>query len=171
MLNLIERDSYLEPYTLEIDGRYRYFLQKEKELTKNGRQTLSSFASGYLYFGLHRTSTGWCFREWAPNAKKIVLIGDFSNWEERPEFELKALPGGVWERRLPRKALVHGQHYKMKVYWDGGCGAPRRSISSRIQSLSQKQRLCSSTSATLVWHKRRRRLVHIKSSRRKSCPA
>ncbi|MBQ5730109.1 MAG: 1,4-alpha-glucan-branching enzyme, partial [Bacteroidaceae bacterium] len=122
MLNLIERDSYLEPYTLEIDGRYRYFLQKEKELTKNGRQTLSSFASGYLYFGLHRTSTGWCFREWAPNAKKIVLIGDFSNWEERPEYELKALPGGVWERRLPRKALVHGQHYKMKVYWDGGCG-------------------------------------------------
>ena len=122
MLNLIARDSYLEPYTLEIDGRYRYFLQREKELTKNGRQTLSSFASGYLYFGLHRTSTGWCFREWAPNAKRIVLVGDFSNWEERPEYELKALPGGVWERRLPRKALVHGQHYKMKVYWEGGCG-------------------------------------------------
>ncbi|MBR3854549.1 MAG: alpha amylase C-terminal domain-containing protein [Bacteroidaceae bacterium] len=122
MLNLIARDSYLEPYTLEIDGRYRYFLQREKELTKNGRQTLSDFASGYLYFGLHRTSTGWCFREWAPNAKKIVLIGDFSNWEERPEYELKALPGGVWERRMPRKALQHGQHYKMKVYWDGGCG-------------------------------------------------
>ena len=36
MLNLIARDSYLEPYTLEIDGRYRYFLQREKELTKNG---------------------------------------------------------------------------------------------------------------------------------------
>lgn len=122
MLNLIARDSYLEPYTLEIDGRYRYFLQKEKELTKNGRQSLSGFASGYLYFGLHKTSTGWCFREWAPNATKIVLVGDFSNWEERPEYELKALPGGVWERRFPRKALVHGQHYKMKVYWNGGCG-------------------------------------------------
>ena len=122
MLNLIARDSYLEPYTLEIDGRYRYFLQKEKELTKNGRQTLSSFASGYLYFGLHKTSTGWCFREWAPNATKIVLVGDFSNWEELPEYELKPLPGGVWERRMPRKALSHGQHYKMKVYWNGGCG-------------------------------------------------
>ena len=122
MLNLIARDSYLEPYTLEIDGRYRYFLQKEKELTKNGRQTLSDFASGYLYFGLHRTSTGWCFREWAPNATRIVLVGDFSDWEERPEYELKALPGGVWERRLPKKALSHGQHYKMRVYWEGGCG-------------------------------------------------
>ena len=122
MLNLIARDSYLEPYTLEIDGRYRYFLQKEKELTKNGRQTLSNFASGYLYFGLHRTATGWVFREWAPNATKIVLVGDFSNWEELPQYELKALPGGTWERRLPLKALSHGQHYKMRVYWNGGCG-------------------------------------------------
>ncbi len=122
MLNLIERDGYLAPYTLEIDGRYRYFLQREKELTKNGRQTLSDFASGYLYFGLHKTSTGWVFREWAPNATRIVLIGDFSNWEELPEYELKALPGGVWEKKMPRKALVHGQHYKMRVYWNGGCG-------------------------------------------------
>ncbi|MBR5829036.1 MAG: alpha amylase C-terminal domain-containing protein, partial [Bacteroidaceae bacterium] len=64
----------------------------------------------------------WVFREWAPNATKIVLIGDFSDWEERPEYELKQLAGGVWERRLPKKALQHGQHYKMKVYWNGGCG-------------------------------------------------
>ena len=122
MLKLVERDAYLAPYNLSIEGRHRYFLQREKEFTKNGRQTLSSFASGYLYFGLHRTSTGWVFREWAPNATKIVLIGDFSNWEERPEYELKQLAGGVWERRLPKKALAHGQHYKMKVYWKGGCG-------------------------------------------------
>ena len=122
MLKLVERDSYLAPYNLSIEGRHRYFLAREKEFTKNGRQTLSSFASGYLYFGLHKTSTGWVFREWAPNATKIVLIGDFSNWEERPEYELKQLPGGVWERRMPKKALAHGQHYKMKVYWKGGCG-------------------------------------------------
>ena len=122
MLKLVERDSYLAPYNLSIEGRHRYFLSREKELTKNGRQTLSDFATGYLYFGLHRTSTGWVFREWAPNATKIVLIGDFSNWEERPEYELKPLAGGVWERKMPKKALVHGQHYKMKVYWKGGCG-------------------------------------------------
>ncbi len=122
MLKLVERDSYLAPYSLDIEGRHRYFLQRERELTKNGRQTLSDFASGYLYFGLHKTSSGWIFREWAPNATRIVLIGDFSNWEERPEYELKPLAGGVWERRMPKKALAHGQHYKMKVYWNGGCG-------------------------------------------------
>ena len=122
MLKFVERDAYLAPYNLSIEGRHRYFLQRERELTKNGRQSLSDFASGYLYFGLHRTSTGWVFREWAPNATKIVLVGDFSNWEERPEYELKQIAGGVWERKIPRKALSHGQLYKMKVYWKGGCG-------------------------------------------------
>lgn len=122
MLKIIERDGYLAPHSLAIDGRYRYFLRKEKELTKNGRQTLSDFASGYLYFGLHKTSTGWVFREWAPNATRIVLIGDFSDWQELPEYELKQLAGGVWEKKMPRKALIHGQHYKMRVYWNGGCG-------------------------------------------------
>ena len=122
MLKFVERDPYLAPYNLSIEGRHSYFLQRERELTKNGRQTLSDFASGYLYFGLHRTSTGWVFREWAPNATRIVLIGDFSNWEERPEYELKQLAGGVWEKKMPRKAMKHGQHFKMKVYWKGGCG-------------------------------------------------
>ena len=122
MLKFVERDPYLAPYNLSVEGRHSYFLQRERELTKNGRQTLSDFASGYLYFGLHRTSTGWVFREWAPNATRIVLIGDFSNWEERPEYELKQLAGGVWEKKMPRKAMEHGQHFKMKVYWKGGCG-------------------------------------------------
>ena len=122
MLKFVERDPYLAPYNLSIEGRHNYFLQRERELTKNGRQTLSDFASGYLYFGLHKTSTGWVFREWAPNATRIVLIGDFSNWEERPEYELKQLAGGVWEKKMPRKAMQHGQHFKMKVYWKGGCG-------------------------------------------------
>ena len=122
MLKLIERDGYLSPYTMEIDGRYRYFLQKERELTKDGKQTLSDFASGYLYFGLHATKDGWCFREWAPNATKIFLIGDFTDWKELPEYELKKIQGGCWEIELPKKAISHGQFYKLKVYWEGGQG-------------------------------------------------
>ena len=122
MLKLIERDGYLSPYTMEIEGRYNHFLHKESELTENGKQTLSDFASGYLYFGLHATKTGWCFREWAPNATKIFLIGDFSDWKELPQYELKRIDGGCWEIELPKKALSHGQYYKLKVYWEGGQG-------------------------------------------------
>ena len=67
-LNLIKNDPWLEPFADAITGRHQYVLNKEAELTNKGKQTLSDFASGYLYFGLHRTAKGWTFREWAPNA-------------------------------------------------------------------------------------------------------
>ena len=62
--------------------QYQYVLNKEAELTNKGKQTLSDFASGYLYFGLHRTAKGWTFREWAPNATAIYLIGTFNGWQK-----------------------------------------------------------------------------------------
>ena len=75
-LGIIESDPWLEPYSAAIEGRHQHALDKELELT-GGKGTLSDFATGYLYFGLHRTRRGWVFREWAPNAKEIYLIGDF----------------------------------------------------------------------------------------------
>lgn len=39
MLKLVERDSYLAPYSLSIEGRYQYFVNRVKQFTKNGRQT------------------------------------------------------------------------------------------------------------------------------------
>lgn len=65
-LNIIKNDPWLEPFADAITGRHQYALNKEAELTNKGKQTLSDFASGYLYFGLHRTPKGWTFREWAP---------------------------------------------------------------------------------------------------------
>lgn len=29
---------------------------------------------------------------------------------------------GNWEINLPEKAMKHGDLYKLKVYWEGGCG-------------------------------------------------
>ena len=45
-LQLINNDPWLEPYRKAIEGRYNYFLLKEKELTQNGKISLSEFASG-----------------------------------------------------------------------------------------------------------------------------
>ena len=73
-LPIVESDPYLEPYAAAIYGRYEYCVNVEKKLT-GGNQTLSDFATGYLYFGLHRLTDGWVFREWAPNATAIFLIG------------------------------------------------------------------------------------------------
>ena len=84
---------------------------------------MSDFADGHLYFGLHKTARQWVFREWAPNATAIYLIGDFNNWTEDEKYRLSPVGNsGNWELKLPLKAMKHLDLYKMKVYWEGGCG-------------------------------------------------
>ena len=120
-LKLIKKDPYLKPFEDQLFERYKYALRKETELTM-GSQTLSEFATGYLYFGLHKEAKKWVFREWAPNATSICLVGDFNNWTENDEYQLKPLRNGVWEAKLPLSAMKHGDLYKMIVHWDGGQG-------------------------------------------------
>ena len=121
VLNIIKNDPWLEPYADAINGRHQHVVEKEKELV--GKKTLSDFATGHMYFGLHRTDKGWTFREWAPNATEIYLVGDFNDWQEKPAFRMKRVrKTGNWEINLPEKAMKHGDLYKLKVYWEGGCG-------------------------------------------------
>ena len=119
ILPIIKNDPWLEPYTDAINGRHQDYIRKLADLTVNCK-SLTDFANAHKYFGLHRDGKEWIFREWAPNASAITLVGDFSNWEQRPEFGLKKLDGGVWEIRIPAKAVSHGQLYKMIVEWPGG---------------------------------------------------
>ncbi len=121
-LKIVKNDPWLEPFNDAIQGRHDQVLRKIDELT-GGKKTLSDFADGHLYFGLHRTPRQWVFREWAPNATRIFLIGEFNDWTEQEKYELKPVgTSGNWEIKLPASALKHGDLYKMKVYWDGGCG-------------------------------------------------
>ena len=118
-LNLIKNDPWLEPYADAINGRHKHAAEKEAELTNKGKQTLSDFASGYLYFGLHRTDEGWVFREWAPNATQIFLVGTFNDWKEEKKYSLKRKANGNWEIKLPAGAMKHGDLYKLMVHYDG----------------------------------------------------
>lgn len=123
MLDLIKKDSWLEPYRIAIEGRYKYANYKEKLLTNDGAISLSDFASGHKYFGLHRTEDSWVFREWAPNATRIYLIGTFNNWERQDKYQLRRLNSqGNWEIELSLDALNHGDLFKLLVCWDGGEG-------------------------------------------------
>ena len=122
MLKIIENDPWLTPYTGAIEGRHDHALWRENQLT-GGKVSLKDFASGYLYYGLQRTKSGWVFREWAPNATDIYLIGDFSGWNEQERFRLKRInEAGDWELSIPLGLIGHGQHYKMRVKWNGGQG-------------------------------------------------
>ncbi|MDL2245213.1 alpha amylase C-terminal domain-containing protein [Parabacteroides sp. PFB2-10] len=121
-LNLVKNDPWLSPYKSAIEGRYKYVGAKEKSLTNNGKQTLSEFASGYLYFGLHKTADGWVFREWAPNATAIYLVGDFNGWKKEETYRMTPQEGGTWEIWLDADRLHHGDLFKLLVEWEGGQG-------------------------------------------------
>ena len=112
-------DPYLAPYRGALEERSRRMERMARRLT-GGEGSLADFASGHEYFGLHRIESGWVFREWAPNAVRIAVRGDFNNWEDRPEFEMKPLEHGCWELKLPAGALHHGDHYLLKMEWNGG---------------------------------------------------
>ena len=121
-LKIIKNDPYLEPFSDAIHGRYQAAIDKKNELIK-GPGSLSDFASGYLYFGLHKTEDSWILREWAPNATDIFVVGDFNDWTESSKFAMKRLRGtNNWEIKIKNKKFCHGSHFKLMVHWEGGCG-------------------------------------------------
>ena len=115
-------DPYLEPYRGIIERRSASAAKRALELAQ-GPGALSEFACAHEYYGLHKTVEGWIFREWAPNAIGIWLVGDFTGWFKDDKFLLTRIGNtGQWEIRLPREALHHGQYYRLEIAWDGGCG-------------------------------------------------
>ena len=115
-------DDYLKPFEKAIRGRAEHALARAKELTC-GRESLADWAQAHAFYGLHRTKTGWIFREWAPNATSMWLVGDFSKWKIDPAFELFRIPGtDTWGREIPADLIHDGDNYRLEMRWEGGHG-------------------------------------------------
>ncbi|MBQ6044221.1 MAG: alpha amylase C-terminal domain-containing protein [Bacteroidales bacterium] len=118
---IYDTDPYLMPFRTAIDVRHARILQTRDSMAKDG--SLSAGVNNHLYYGLHHTEDGgWVFREWAPNATRIFLIGDFNNWHRTEGYALKPTGGGNWEITLPKMFLNHGDLYKLYIEWVGGGG-------------------------------------------------
>ncbi len=134
-LNILKNDPWLEPYAGAIEGRHQDVIRKEHELL-DGKVSLVDFANAHKYFGLHRAKDGsWIFREWAPYATGITLVGDFSGWEPMPQYDLHRVEGGaagVWEGVFPSDAMADGQFYKLLVKWPGGSGERIPAYADRV---------------------------------------
>jgi 1,4-alpha-glucan branching enzyme len=121
-LKIVMNDALLKPFENKIIQRQARALQKEKELIGNSA-SIKDFAAGHLFFGMHKKTNGWVFREWAPNATDIYLTGTFNHWNpNQEEYKLKRLEHGVWEIELSEQVIHHGDLYKMIVHWNGGQG-------------------------------------------------
>ena len=103
-------DPYLQPFAAKLSRGADRVNQLRRRLTEDGG-SLADIASGHEYFGLHREGAGWVFREWAPNADAISLVGTFSDWQERDGFALeRSNENGEWEIRLPPGCVAAWRH-------------------------------------------------------------
>ena len=113
-LRILELDPNLNAFEGDLNDRVNRYKNKKKELLNKG-QKLSDFATGYLYYGFHKVKSGWVYREWAPGAKALHLIGDFNNWD-RTSHPLKPLGNGDWELEIKGvRTLRHLSRVKVAV--------------------------------------------------------
>ncbi len=128
---IYELDPYLAPYSEAIDRRHDNILALKKKIAPDG--SLSGSVNNHLFYGLHRTADrGWVLREWAPNASRIYLVGEFNNWKRIAAYELRATGGGNWEITLPEMFMHHGDLYKLFIEWPGGGGERLPSYVTRV---------------------------------------
>lgn len=65
------------------------------------------------------------FSYFAPEAKSVLLAGDFTNWDQAP-MSLRKFKGGIWKKTI---SLPHGEHqYRLLVdgQWQDDPECPRR---------------------------------------------
>jgi 1,4-alpha-glucan branching enzyme len=122
LANLLAGDPYLRPYRAAVARRLTKIVTTEYRLTRH-KISLADFAAGHEYFGLHFRNGEWVFREWAPNATRIYLVGEFSAWRENEAYALeRCTSDGNWEIRLPFDRLQHGDLYRLRMHWNAGAG-------------------------------------------------
>jgi len=115
VIALIKDDPWLAPYEEDVLQRRKRCRDRQEEIKKK-YGSVKAFAGAYNYFGINfnKKSKTWTYREWAPAATQLSLVGDFNNWN-RDSHPLSKTEGGVWEISLPAKTLKHGELVKVHV--------------------------------------------------------
>lgn len=116
---LVQNNIWLKPYYAEIENRIKRFERRKREI-ESASVSLYNFASSHQYFGVNFSEelNGWWYREWAPEAESLHLIGDF-NWWDRTSHPLEKNQYGFWEIFLPNKiyenTFKHESKFKVLV--------------------------------------------------------
>lgn len=123
-LPIIQEDPWLDPYVHEVHERFERYKKASKEI-ENAEGSLLNFAKGHYYYGINfdTEKNGWTYREWAPAAHELHLIGDFNEWN-KTTHKLEKNHNGDWEIFLPyeeyKNTFVHGSKVKVNIIAGNG---------------------------------------------------
>ena len=134
---LVQVDPWLAPHIDAIRHRQRRVQDSLVSFEKNSGLT-GAISTGHHYFGFNRGEShgeaGIWYREWAPGAHSLRLVGDFNNWNRdanpmaRDEF-------GIWHLFLAdalyATRLTHGA--RIKVHVIGADGSRRDRVPAYAQ--------------------------------------
>lgn len=119
LLPLVLDDPWLRPYSQKLQTRIENYQNQLKEIELE-YGSLSNFSDGYKYYGINfdKEKNGWYYREWAPGALQLFLIGDFNDWN-RASHPLQKNSKGDWEIFLDfdkyHATFLHASKIKVHV--------------------------------------------------------
>lgn len=114
----IDGDPWLTPFAQELSKR-RVFADewlKKFEETEGG---ILNIADSYKSFGFQVREDGIHYKEWAPNAVKASLVGDFNNWDTE-SHELKKDEFGNFSGIFPLGSIEHDSKVKIVLTLPSG---------------------------------------------------
>jgi len=118
---LTEQDPWLEPYLDGLRRRAERYAQLRQQIAPDGN-LMGAITQGHHHFGLnrgeHEGMPGVWYREWAPGAEYLALVGDFNQWDAGAD-PLTRDQWGIWQRFFPdaiyADRLTHGSRVKAHV--------------------------------------------------------
>lgn len=125
-LGLLTLDPWLAPYEYQLQQRQAHYERLRATIDQNGGLT-GPISQGHHFFGFTRGEqdgmAGVWYREWAPGAHSLRLMGDFNGWD-RGSHPLTRDGWGVWSAFFPdteyADRLTHGNRVKVHVVTDAG---------------------------------------------------
>ena len=129
---IVQIDPTLGPYSHQLRERHAYYLSVKRKIEDAGG-LLGPVSQGHKYFGLNRGELygrpGIWYREWAPAALQLRLIGDFNYWDRNRDPMVRD-QYGVWSLFLPDDEklgprIPHASRVKVHVIAEDGSAIDR----------------------------------------------
>jgi len=113
MLPLVAEDPWMHPFSADVDARHGRYKQRLAEI-EGAYGSLRKFASAYEWMGFTQADGGWWYREWAPAARELSLVGDFNHWNH-DSHPLMRREDGVWEIFIQEEGFGQGSKVKVRI--------------------------------------------------------